>query len=91
MAAIEVIRPHTMGLEKARQAVQAVAEQLQGELNARHAWKGDVLVFDCPGAEGRISVAEKAVQVSVELSWLLKPARGRIEKSINETLDKHLV
>lgn len=90
MATIEVTRPHDLGLEGARQAVEAVAERLHGDLNARYTWRGDRLRFECPGAEGRIDVSGNAVQVSVELSWLLKPARGRIERSINNYLDEYL-
>lgn len=90
MAAIEVTRQHRLGLDGARQAVQAVAERLQGDLNARHTWHGDSLRFECPGAEGRIDVTESGVRVSVGLSWLLKPARGRIERSIIDYLDEYL-
>ena len=88
MASIEVARQHQLGLEGARQAVQIVAERLQGDLNARHSWRGDTLNFECPGAEGRIHVTETGIRVSVDLSWLLKPARGRIERSINDYLDE---
>lgn len=91
MATIELTRQHGLGLEGARQAVQAVAERLQGDLNARHAWSSDSLKFECPGAKGRIDVAEAEVRVAVDLSWLLKPARGRIERSIAEYLDEYLV
>lgn len=91
MAAIEVSRQHRLGVDAARQAVQAVAERLQGDLNARHAWSGNSLRFECPGAKGRIDVTENGVEVSVDLSWLLKPARGRIERSIIDYLDEYLV
>lgn len=88
MAAIEVTRQHRLGLEGARQAVQTVAERLQDDLNARHSWSGDTLNFACPGAEGHINVTATGIRVSVDLSWLLKPARGRIERSINDYLDE---
>ena len=91
MATIEVTRQHGLGLEGARQAVQAVAERLQDDLNARHSWSGDSLKFECPGAEGRIEVTGNGVRVSVDLSWLLKPARSRIERSIIGYLDEYLV
>ena len=88
VATIEVSKQHRLGLAGARQAVQLVAERLQSDLNARHDWQGDKLKFECPGAEGHINVTETGIQVSVDLSWLLKPARGRIERSINEYLDE---
>lgn len=90
MAQIEIRRSHSLGLEQARQAVDAVARQLQADLQARHHWQGDRLEFDCTGAHGHIVVAADAVSVAVSLSWLLTPAKGRIERSIAEYLDRYL-
>lgn len=90
MVAIDITRQHGLGLKGARQAVQSVAERLQGDLNARHAWSQDVLRFDCTGAEGCIEVTENKVRVKVDLSWLLKPVLGRIERSITDYLDEYL-
>lgn len=90
MATIDVVREHGLGLEGGRQAVQAVAERLRGDLNARYTWSGDMLKFACTGADGRIDVTGDKVRIAVDLSWLLKPARGRIEQSINDYLDQYL-
>ena len=90
MASIEIKRAHGLGLERARSAVDTVAQQLRQELQARSQWQGDSLKFDCPGAHGRIDVTHDAVSVSVHLSWLLSAARGHITKSIEETLDRYL-
>lgn len=91
MATINVMRRHELGLAGGRQAVQAVADRLQQDLNARHSWYGDTLKFDCPGADGQIEVTTTQVTVVVNLSWMLGPARGKIERSINEYLDSYLV
>lgn len=90
MANIEIRRAHALGMEKAKAAVDAVALQLQADLKARSQWQGDALKFDCPGAHGRIDVTHDALCVSVELSWLLSAARGRITQSIEEYLDRYV-
>ena len=90
MAQIEIRHNHSMGLELARKAVDEVARQLQADLKARHHWQGNRLEFDCTGAHGNITVDEAAVNVVVSLSWLLTPARGRIERSIQEYLTRYL-
>jgi putative polyhydroxyalkanoate system protein len=90
MSDIKIERTHTLGQEQARLAVQAVAEKLQTDLHAKHHWQGDRLRFDCPGAHGWISVTDSEVCVTVTLSWLLTAAKGRIERSINEYLDRYL-
>lgn len=90
MASIEIRRAHALGLAQARAAVASVAQQLQQELQARSSWHGDSLRFECPGAHGQIDVSEAAIRVSVQLSWLLTPAKGRIASSIEQTLDRYV-
>ncbi len=90
MPVIEVTRQHGLGIDRARTGVQAVAERLQAELKARYRWEGDILCIDCPGASGRISVTASQLNVSIQLSWLLAPAKRGIERSINKYLDEYL-
>ena len=90
MASIEIRRAHALGMAQARVAVDTVAQQLHKDLQARSHWQGDSLKFECPGAHGCIDVTHDAVCVSVSLSWLLSAARGRIARSIEETLDRYL-
>ena len=90
MAQIRVERTHQLTLPQARQAVQQVADSLAGELKANYRWQGDRLAFECPGAEGMIQLDDAQVIVVLKLSWLLSPARGTIERSINGYLDRYL-
>ena len=90
MPDIDIRRKHCLGLGPARDAVQRVAESLQADLQAKHRWQGDRLEFECPGAKGVIGVDAQEVAVSVSLSWLLRPMRGRIERSVEEYLDREL-
>jgi putative polyhydroxyalkanoate system protein len=90
MAEINVKRTHNLEQEQAKQSVQAVAEKLKGDLGASYQWQGDTLNFECPGAEGKIAVLPGQISVSVKLSWLLSPARGKIERSIEDYLDQSL-
>lgn len=90
MAKIEIRRHHQLGKAAASNAVQQVADELKADLNARHAWRGDGLTFECPGAQGDIQVSESEVCVTVTLSWLLAPAKGKIEREISAYLDRYL-
>ncbi len=90
MARIEVSRRHDLGFEAARKAVEAVALQLKRDLRANHAWHGDTLTFECPGAQGCIHVTGDNVRVTVDLGWMLGPMRGQIERAINQYLDEGL-
>lgn len=90
MANITIRRSHAFGLEHARRAVEGVARELEADLKARYRWEGDRLAFECSGAHGHIDVTADAVCVSTTLSWLLAPARGRIERAISDYLDRYL-
>lgn len=86
MATIEIKQKHTLGREAARQSAEKIAQKLQSELKASYRWQGETLKFDCPGASGGIDVADDEVKVAVELSFLLRPMKGRIEREIHEYL-----
>lgn len=90
MARIEIRRAHKLGKDRAKAAVQQVAEELQSSLGARHQWQGDGLKFDCTGADGSIDVTDSEVRVLASLSWLLTPAKGKIEREISAYLDRYL-
>jgi putative polyhydroxyalkanoate system protein len=90
MARIEVRRAHTLGKEAASRSAERIAQQLQNELKGRYYREGDDLRFECPGAHGHIRVGENEVRVEVELSFLLRPLRGHIEREINQYLDQGL-
>ena len=90
MAEIIIRRAHHLAPEEARQAVQAVAEKLKGELNASYHWQGDQLNFECTGAKGFVALEPDAICVSVHLSWLLSAARGRVEQAIEGYLAESL-
>lgn len=87
---IEIWRQHNLGLKRVRQAAQAVASALKGDLKAAYHWENNQLVFECRGAQGYIEVTPETVCVSVKLSWLLAPTRGRIEQAIIAYLDRYL-
>lgn len=86
MATIDIKQNHSLGREAARQTAEQIAQKLQNELKASYRWQGDTLKFDCPGAHGGIFVDDNEVRVEVELSFLLRPMRGRIEREIKEYL-----
>jgi putative polyhydroxyalkanoate system protein len=86
---IDVRRPHKLGKEAARQAAAQVAERMQREFAIEYRWDGDHLRFSRPGVSGYVLVHDRAVEVSVELGFLLLPMRAQIEGQIREFLEHH--
>jgi putative polyhydroxyalkanoate system protein len=90
MATIDIRRTHALGLEKAREAAEAVAKRLQDKVEAKWRWVGDEIVFERTGAKGRIAVTPSSVHVEIDLSFVLRPLKGKLEQKANQYLDEYV-
>jgi putative polyhydroxyalkanoate system protein len=88
MADILIEREHTLGLEQAVGQIEALADLLGSELDARCVWSGTRLELRRSGATGSIEVTETHLTLEVHLGFLLKPLKGSIEQTITERLDR---
>jgi putative polyhydroxyalkanoate system protein len=87
---IVVRRNHDLGLTAARRLAESMARRLQREHGGTYSWAGNELVFKRTGASGKVAVAKDTFEISVELSFLLRPLRSRIEREIRDFCDEHL-
>lgn len=90
MANIHIHRDHTMGKAAARTEVEGIAKQLRSKLDIVYRWDGDELLFERPGANGRISVEDSSVTVDIDLGAGLSFFKGMVEGQINTYLDQRL-
>jgi putative polyhydroxyalkanoate system protein len=90
MATIDIRRTHSIGKDAARKAAEGVAEKLKEKLSVTYKWEGDDLRFQRTGASGRIRVTDTEVHVEVELGFLLKPMKGKVEQKVHQYLDEAL-
>jgi len=79
---IVVQRHHDLGLTKARHLAETMAQRLQRDYDGSFIWRGDELHFSRTGVSGWVGVTNDRVEVRVELGFLLRPLRGRIEHEI---------
>mgnify|MGYP001813114819 FL=1 len=91
MAIVKVKRKHHLGAKDARATVDKLAKKLEKELDAKCHWEGSRLVFTRSGAAGHIDVSDSDVLVELKLGMLLRPMKGKIQKTIEEEIDKYLV
>jgi putative polyhydroxyalkanoate system protein len=87
---IHIERAHNLGLADARKSAEHIAARLKHELKIDSHWHGDVLLLTHYGAKGSIVVGHDKVEVKVELPFLLRPLRAKVEREINQQLDKYL-
>lgn len=87
MAHISITRHHTLGRERAREAAEAVADELRTQYKARTTWDGDTLRVNGPGVKGALTATADTVHIEAKLGLPLRPFRRSLEAEIRERLD----
>lgn len=88
MSSIDILHPHGLPPEEARQAVQRLAETLADRFGAAYAWNGDSLVFERSGVDGRVNLVPGAIHITAKLGFLLGAMKGPIEQEIRRVLQE---
>lgn len=84
--AIDIRHPHSLPLDKARTAVEEVAQKLAERFDVEYNWDGDTLHFNRSGVDGRIALTPKDLHVTAKLGFLLSALQGPIEGEIRRVL-----
>ena len=87
MPTISVRRRHKLDHKKARAAAQKIAEDLNKRFDLVCRWSGDNVTFERPGLSGNMRVGKSEIELEVQLSFLLTPLKGPIERAIRDELD----
>lgn len=90
MSDIRINRPHQLGLDRARQAVTVLADDLSSHYGVHYHWQNNHLLFKHQGVEGRMQVDDRQVDLQVKLGFLMKPWRGKLETEIRHRLERML-
>ena len=77
--------------KSARAAAQKIAKDLNKRYGLICQWDGDEVTFDGVGVSGNMQVGKSQIKLDVQLSFLLAPLKGPIEREINKQLDTLLV
>jgi putative polyhydroxyalkanoate system protein len=89
MAAIDITRNHTLGKAAVKEKVNQVIERIKGETGLQGAWNGDVFKITKP-ADGSFTITDTTVHVVVDLPFMLRPLKGKVEERINNELNRAL-
>lgn len=92
MATVDIRRTHSLSKEEAKKRAEALATELQQKLGLQWRWDGDHIRFEAPsgaakGTTGTVEVTDSAVRVQVDLPFLLRVLKGKVESKVNEKLD----
>ncbi|MGK4007452.1 polyhydroxyalkanoic acid system family protein [Sorangium sp. So ce1036] len=95
MATIDIRRQHSLDKEEAKKRAEQLAQGMEDKLGITWRWDGDLIRFEAPGGaakgtKGVVRVEASAVQVEIDLPFLLKAMKGMVESKVNEKLDSVL-
>ena len=88
MPKVEISRSHEFTMEKAKEKVDILANDLKDKYKLTTSWSGYCLDFKRTGAKGKIQLEDKKVIVTVDLSMLLSALKSKVEERINQKLDE---
>ncbi|TNC81612.1 MAG: poly(3-hydroxybutyrate) depolymerase [Oleiphilus sp.] len=88
MSVIQLSRAHDQDLAHAKAYAEEIAQSLSEKFGVKYQWDDLIVSFKGAGAKGYLSIADQHVEVRMELSFMLRPFKGRIEQEINRHLDE---
>jgi len=93
MATIELRRTHTLPKDEAKRRAESIATGLKDKVELEWRWEGDRIVFEAPrgmakGTRGMVSVSDTDVRVEIDLPFMLRVLKGKVEQKVNEKLDE---
>jgi len=89
MSEIHLQRKHALGLKKAREAAQKVADDMAESFDIESEWDGNALRFSRSGVSGSLTVSKDRVVLDATLGLLLSAFRPRIEERLQKDFDRY--
>jgi putative polyhydroxyalkanoate system protein len=89
MATIEMSRGHKLGTEEAKKRAIQVLDRMK-EYGIKGTWNGNTFDITAP-AKGTFVVSDTDVKISLDLPFMLRPLKGKIESKITQEFDRVLV
>lgn len=90
MSVIVVSRPHNLEFEQIKMIAENMLVSLAEEFGVKYHWENETVKFRGAGAKGHMMLSPQAVDLKMELSFLLLPFKSKIENSITRRLDECL-
>jgi putative polyhydroxyalkanoate system protein len=87
MSVIAMKRQHSRGLDAAREQAEKIAQDLSSQFGVTYHWDDSKLRVKGAGAKGHMIVTADTLDLKLELSFVLRPFKRRIEQEMINYLD----
>lgn len=88
MSVIDIHRAHSLDKAHAREAAETLAKDLSSQFDVNYEWQGDRLQFKRSGVKGSLDISMQELHIHLELGFMLRPFKSRIEQEIHSQLDQ---
>lgn len=89
MSTIDIHAHHTLSHEDALNAADELSIDLAEKFGIDYGWDDEVIHFERPGVNGRITVSEDELRIQANLGFMLMMLKGPIEQEIRRYLKDH--
>lgn len=90
MAGFQIRKAHSMAKEDLRAAADDLARELEAAHGVRARWEGDCVRIRGSGVDGKLTLGDEDVLVSVELGLLASPFKGALRSEVQRFLDEYV-
>lgn len=91
MASIRIKQAFTMPYDELREGLDKLAEKLGDQYQLDCGWESDDrLCFSHSGADGKIEIGEKEIDLQINLGMLMSAFKGIIEREVHSFIDEFI-
>ncbi|MEE4108227.1 MAG: polyhydroxyalkanoic acid system family protein [Halieaceae bacterium] len=90
MAGFQLRKAHSMAKGDLRSAAERLARELENAHGVHARWEGDSVRIRGSGVDGKLTLGESEVLVSVELGLLASPFKGVLRSEVQRFLDEYV-
>ena len=90
MAGFQIRRPHSMDKAELREAAEGLARELERAHGMRARWDGDCVRMRGSGVDGKLTLNENDLLVSVELGLMASAFKGVLRSEVERFLDEYV-
>ena len=90
MAGFQVRKAHNMSRAELREAAEGLARELERAHGLRARWEGDSVRMRGAGVDGKLTLGERDVLVSVELGLMAMAFKGVLRSEVERFLDEYV-
>ena len=90
MAGFKVSKRYTMSKDEVRVAAEQLAQEPKSQHGLRYRWQGDTATFSRTGLDGKLSIDNDNISLSIKLGFLAAAFERPLKQAITEYLDKYV-